>query len=77
MADSLADVTLHIDEETSHDDRESFRDELLDLDGVVAAAFHDELPHLVVIAYNPEIVNSRQFVTSAKERGLHAELVGL
>jgi hypothetical protein len=68
---------LHIDEDTSHDERESFRDVLLAMGGVSAAAYHDEKPHLVLIEYNPEVVNSIEFVNTAKKQGLRAELIGL
>jgi hypothetical protein len=72
----LAEVTLHIDESTSHDDREKFRDVLLAMDGVIAAAHHDEKPHLLLIEYNPDAINSTEFVNAAKNQGLHAELIG-
>jgi len=70
-----AGVTLHIDEDTTHEERESFRDTLLALKGVMAAAYHDEKPHLMVIVYDPEQVKSIEFVTAAKNAGLHAELI--
>jgi hypothetical protein len=37
MDTKLAEVTVHIDESTSHDEREKFRDVLLAMDGVIAA----------------------------------------
>jgi hypothetical protein len=77
MNTKLADVTLHIDEDTSHDEREKFRDVLLSMDGVMAADFHDEKPHLMLIAYNPDIIKSIEFVEAAKQQNLHAELIGL
>jgi len=70
-----AGVTLHIDENTTHDEREGFRDALLDLDGVMAAAYHDERPHLMVVVYDPGLVKSIEFVNLAKNRNLHAELI--
>jgi hypothetical protein len=70
-----AGVTMHIDENTSHEERESVRDELLKLDGVMAAAYHDERPHLMVVIYDPDLVKSTEFVNVAKSRGLHAELI--
>lgn len=76
MSDLMVDVTLHLDEDTTHDQREEFRDTLLALDGVMAAAFHDEKPHLMLIEYDPEIVNSIEFVNAAKKSGFHAELIG-
>jgi hypothetical protein len=77
MSTKLAEVTLHMDEETTHDEREAFRDVLLSMNGVMAAACHDERPHLMLIEYDPDAVNSIEFVNAAKARGLHAELIGL
>jgi len=76
MSDLMVDVTLHIDEDTTHDQREEFRDTLLALDGVMAAACHDEKPHLMLIEYDPETINSIEFVNAAKKSGFHAELAG-
>ena len=55
MATKLAEVTFHIDEETSHDER----------------------PHLMLIEYNPDVLHSIEFVNAARDRGLHAELIGM
>ena len=76
MATKLAEVTLHIDENTSHEEREKFRDGLLAMEGIIAAAYHDERPHLMLIEYNPDVINSIEFVNAAKKAGLHAELIG-
>ena len=75
MGNIDAGVTLHIDENTTHDEREGFRDALLDMNGVMAAAYHDEKPHLMVIVYDPGLVKSIEFVKTASKRGLHAELI--
>jgi hypothetical protein len=72
----LADITLHIDENTSHDERENFRDVLLAMDGVMAADCNDKTSHLMLIEYDPDVINSIEFVNAAKKHGLHAELVG-
>ena len=77
MDTRLAEVTVHIDENTSHDEREALRDVLLAMDGVMAADFNDKTPHLMLIEYNPDAVNSIEFVNAAKKHGLHAELAGL
>ena len=76
MGTKWAEVTLHIDEATTHDEREGFRDRLLGREGVIAASRHDERPHLMLIEYDPDIINSREFLTEASSRGLHAELIG-
>jgi hypothetical protein len=77
MTQQMVDITLHIDEETSHEDREKLRDNILSIDGVMAAAYHDEKPHLIIIEYDPNVVGSSVFVKMAQDSGLHAELVGL
>jgi hypothetical protein len=76
MTVSMVDITLHIDEETSHEDRERLRDKILGTDGVMAAAYHDEKPHLMIIEYDPDVVNSSAFIKIAQDSGLHAELIG-
>lgn len=77
MSDKMVDVTLHIDETTNHADRESLRDDILHNVGVMAAAYHDDKPHLMVIEYDPDKINSSQFVNIAERKGLHAQLIGL
>jgi len=77
MKDTMVDVTLHLDEFISHEDRETIRDSLLNMNGVMAADSHDDSPHLVIIEYNPDTINSSEFLKVAQDRGLHAELVGL
>lgn len=77
MTTKMVDVTLHLDEDISNADREEFRDSLLGLDGVMAAASPDKKPHLVTIEYNPDTINSSEFLKAAQGRGLHAELIGM
>jgi hypothetical protein len=59
MADQMVDITLHIDEDTSNEDREKLRDKILGMDGTMAAAYHDEKPHLMVIEYDPNGLSLR------------------
>jgi hypothetical protein len=77
MEASAVDVTLHIDENLSHGNLEDFRDVLLHENGVYAASFHDEKPHLMIIVYDPEVIHSLAFVKLAKQHNVHAELIGL
>ena len=77
MEVKMVDVTLHIDEHISHEGREIFRDSLLNMDGVMTADCRDEKPHLVIIEYNPDTINSINFVKAAQDHSLHAQLIGL
>ena len=76
MENKWAEVTLHIDENTTHEERENFRDLLLKREGVFAASCHDEKPHLMLIEYDPDTINSMEFVKEAGKKGLRAELIG-
>ena len=75
MGNVEAGATLRIDENTTHDEREGVRDALLGMDGVMAAAYHDEKPHLMVITYDPGLVEFIEFVNVTNNRGLHAEMI--
>lgn len=77
MTTKMVDVTLHLDEDVSNEDREEFRDSLLDLNGVMAVASPDEKPHLVTIEYDPDAINSSEFLKTAQARSFHAELIGM
>ena len=77
MNPKMVDITLHINEQTSRADRDSIRDRILAQDGVMAADFHDDKPHLLIVEYNPDVVSSAKFLEIVEEFDLHAELVGL
>ena len=49
----MVDVMIHIDPETDQDEREYLRDMILKQNGVDAAAYHDDKPHLMLIEYDP------------------------
>ncbi len=73
----MVDVTLHLDENLTHNDRETLRDRILAYKGVEAADYTDATPHLMIIEYNPAVADSSEFISLAKEQGVHAELIGL
>ena len=77
MSEKMVDVTMHIDEETSQQQREDLRDHLLQREGVLAAAFQEKQPHLMVIEYDPDVAKSADFIEVAQSSGLHAELIGM
>jgi hypothetical protein len=77
MSNDMVDVMLHIDETLPHSVRESLREKFLAQEGVLAAANHDDHPHLMVIEYDPEVTSSSEFIALANEQGVHAELIGL
>ena len=77
MNTKMADVTIHIDEETSSDDMETLRDNLLKKNGVLAADYNNKTPHLMVVEYNPDVVNSAELLSVVGKLNFHGELIGL
>ncbi|MGF1614696.1 MAG: heavy metal-associated domain-containing protein [Gammaproteobacteria bacterium] len=73
----LVDVTVHIDEILSKEQRQNVEDNLRGIEGVVSVAIHDDKPHLVMVEYNPDRTSSSVILTTVKDTGVHAELVGL
>ncbi|KPK55868.1 MAG: ATP-binding protein [Thiotrichales bacterium SG8_50] len=77
METKMVDVTLHIDETLSADARDSLRDDYLGSNGIMAADYQSEHPHLMVIEYDPDVTDSQTLLALAKQHGIHAELIGL
>lgn len=77
MGTKMVDVMLHIDEDITRNERESLRDRVLARDGVMAAAYHDKTPHLLVVEYDPDVLSSKAILDIVETAGVHAELVGL
>lgn len=74
---SLVDVTVHFDPDLSAGKRGDIENAIRALDGVVSVHMPDDKPHLAVVEYNPERVNSKTILESVTKQDGHAELVGL
>ena len=77
METKMADVVLHIDEETTAEEREGLRDVFLQTNGVMAADYRNDKPHLMIIEYDPDTIDSSALLKIAENKGLHAELIGM
>jgi hypothetical protein len=73
----LADVTIHIDQTLDEDGQAKLEEAFRNRIGVVSVRINPDRPHLVVIEYNPKMINSRDLVDIPRFQGLHGELVGL
>lgn len=73
----LVDVTIHIDRDTDAKMRGQVEAALRGLDDVVSVHMPDDKPHLVVVEYNPDKVNSGVVLAAVREIVGHAELIGL
>lgn len=77
MSNTMLDVTLHIDEDTTHDEREDLRDAFLNENGVMTADCRDSSPHLMIVGFDPENITAAELLATAERRGYHAELIGM
>ena len=77
MSTTMLDVILHIDETTTHDEREKLRDVLLHQKGVMSADYRDSRPHLMIVGYDPENIKNSDLIAAVQNRGYHAELIAM
>jgi hypothetical protein len=77
MTDKMVDVTIHVDETIAAEKREAIQEKLRSLDGVMAAASRDRTPHLIVVEYNPDLIDSHKILDTVIDSGVHAELIGM
>jgi selenocysteine lyase/cysteine desulfurase len=77
MGINLVDLTVHIDENLSPEQRETLEESLRALDGVVSVHNPDKTPHLTIVAYNPDNTDSQKILKRITDQGAHAELIGL
>ena len=77
MSTTMLDVTLHIDEETTHAEREDLRDVFFRKNGVMTADCRDERPHLMIVGYDPEDITSVELLKTVRKHGYHAEMIAM
>jgi len=77
MGINLVDLTLHIDENLSAEQRVTIEESLRALEGVVSVHNSDKTPHLTIIEYDPAVMDSQRILKRVTDQGAHAELVGL
>ena len=73
----LADVTIHIDENLTNEQRGTVEESLRALDGVVSVHNADSTPHLALVEYNPDVTSSNDILERVTGQGVHAELIGI
>lgn len=73
----LADVTLHIEDTLDADQQATVEEQLRALDGVVSVHTPDNRPHLTMVEYNPDKLNSSQVLETVRANGLSAHMIGM
>ena len=73
----LVDVTIHIDQALDAGQRSEMDTKLRGIDGVVSVHNPDDKPHLMVVEYRPDKVDSQQLLQCVRDQNVQAELIGL
>jgi hypothetical protein len=71
-----ANAVVHINESLSADEIHDIEKELSGVRGVVSACAHEKTPHLLVVDYDPQSINSCDLIFFIERNGIHASLVG-
>jgi hypothetical protein len=70
-----ADIMIHIDESLAETNQQELESKLRSIEGVIAPRFNK--PHLILVAYNTELINATVLLKHVIRMGYHAQLVGL
>jgi len=71
------DIVIHIDETLDDHHIHSLEREIGDTRGVQSACMHERTRHLMVVDFDPMALRPSAIVTSIRDSGLHAQMVGL
>lgn len=77
MGKSIADVLVHIDENLSQERLHEVESLIEAESGIVSACGRDDKPHLVVVTYDPDQIDSQTILHKVEAQGCHAELIGM
>jgi len=73
----IADFLIHTQPELSPNERTHLESEIGGMDGVVSAHFSPRHPHMMEIAYNPDVVSSGAVLERVGRHGIAVTKVGL
>lgn len=74
---SIVDFMIHLQPELPMNERTQLEYEIGDMDGVMSAHFTPRSPHIMEVAYNPDVVSSGVVLGRVSQRGIAAGKVGL
>lgn len=73
----MVDVMVHIDEDLDKVQRSMLEGHMRLQEGVIAVAYYDERPHLMIVEYDLGCTNSSNILHTVQQHGYHAELIGM
>lgn len=77
MNTSLNEVVVHINEALDEDALHSLEEGVRHDAGVVSVGHNPENTHMIMVVYDSDVTRASSLLHSFRERGLHAQVVGL
>lgn len=77
MNTSLNEVVVHIDETLDEEALHSLEEGMRHDAGVVSVGHNPEQSHMIMVVYDSETTRASSLLHSFRERGLHAQVVGM
>lgn len=77
MNTQLNEVIVHVNEGLDEDALHRLEDEVRQDAGVISVCHNPEKPHTLMVVYDSDITHASSLLHSFKERGLHAQVVGM
>ena len=76
MSATIADITVHIDEDLNDRELVNLEQAIRSDEGVVSVGHNDKDKHLMMVLYDPENIRGRDILNRVTDQGFHGELVG-
>ena len=73
----IADIMFHVPADLSVKDRADIERDIQGCDGVVSVHFSTQHPHMLEVAFNPQVIDTETLRKHVSERGLEVSKVGL
>lgn len=73
---NLCDVLVHINETLGEEQKSELEEDMRDLPGVIAPRFNPGQDHLMLVAFNSDMVNHALLLERVQAHGYQAQLIG-
>ncbi len=73
----IADILFHVPADLSAKGRADIERDIQGCDGVVSVHFSAQHPHMLEVAFNPQVIDTETLRKHVSERGLEVSKIGL
>lgn len=77
MDTRLNEVVVHLDESVDEATLDALEQGIRKDQGVISVGHQANRNHLIVVVYNSEVARASSILHNFRERGLHAQLIGM